>query len=135
MAHIPDSVIKLLEGGHTFWVATATRDGIPNIAIKGSGAAADKEHLYFADVFSKKTRRNLEDNPNVAIGIYDPDTYLAVQVKGQAAMSDSGALYEKVVDMLRQRAPSLQPPTYVVEITVESVWDMSAGPNAGERIA
>lgn len=135
MAHLPENVIKVLQGGHTLWVATATTNGYPNITIKGSGAVADSEHLYFADLFSKKTRTNLEQNPFVAIGIHDPESHVAVQVKGHVILSDGGALYEKVVAAIKAKAPGLPAPKYVVEVTVESVWDMTPGPNAGNQIA
>jgi len=135
MAHLPENLKSLMEGGHVIWVATADSDGCPNIAIKGSGAVADSEHLYFADLFSQKTRANLASNPQVAIGIHDAEKHLALQVKGRAILSDSGALYDTVVARLKEKMPSLRAPTYVVEIAVESVWDMTAGPNAGNRIA
>jgi len=135
MAQLPDKVVKLLEAGHVFWVATATSEGYPNVAIKGSGAVADSEHLYFADLFSKKTRANLEQNPVVAIGIHDTENHVAVQVKGRATLSDSGVLYDAVVARIKEKLPSLHSPTYVVEIAVDSVWDMTAGPNAGNQIA
>ncbi|MDR3711084.1 MAG: pyridoxamine 5'-phosphate oxidase family protein [Capsulimonadaceae bacterium] len=135
MARIPEKIVTLLEGGHAFWVATASADGWPNIAIKGSGAVADPEHLFFADLFSKKTRVNLEHNPLVAVAIHDAEKHIAVQVKGRATLSESGPLYDTVVARLAEKAPSLPKPKYVVEIAVESVWDMTAGPNAGERIA
>ena len=135
MAQLPDKLVKLLEGGHTFWVATATSDGVPNIAIKGSGALADNERLFFADLFSKKTRANLEQNPIVAIGIHDAENHVAVQVKGRTTLSESGPLYDTVVAALKVKAPSLPAPKYVVEIAVESVWDMTAGPNAGNQLA
>lgn len=135
MAHLPENVVNVLSGGHMLWVATATTDGYPNITIKGSGAVADSEHLYFADLFSRKTRANLEQNPVVAIGIHDAEGHVAVQVKGRATLSDSGALYDKVVETLRVKAPGLPAPKYVVEVAVDSVWDMTPGPNAGNQIA
>jgi hypothetical protein len=135
MAQLPEKVINLFEGGHAIWVATAAADGVPNIAIKGSGVVIDSEHLLFADLFSRKTRSNLEQNPNVAIGIHDAAAHVAVQIKGRATMSDSGPLYEKTVAAIKAKAPSLPAPKYVVEIAVESVWDMTAGPNAGNQLA
>ena len=134
MAQLPANVAQMLEGGHTIWVATASTDGCPNIAIKGSGAIAENGHLYFADLFSKKTRANMEQNPRVAVGIYDTDNHVAVQVKGRAKLSDNGSLYDTVVARLREKMPQLPAPKYVVEITVDSVWDMNAGPNAGNQI-
>ncbi|HEY3329800.1 MAG TPA: pyridoxamine 5'-phosphate oxidase family protein [Capsulimonadaceae bacterium] len=133
MAHLPGKVVSLFEGGHIIWVATAAADGTPNIAVKGSGFASDSEHIFFADLFSNKTRANLEQNPIVAIGIYDAN--IAVQVKGRATMSASGPLYDRVLAAIRAKAPAVPAPKYVVEVAVESVFDMTAGPNAGVKLA
>jgi predicted pyridoxine 5'-phosphate oxidase superfamily flavin-nucleotide-binding protein len=135
MAHLPDNVAKLLKDGHLVWVATIGVDGWPNVAVKGASSVADSEHLIFTDVFSKKTRANLEHNPMVAVGIHDSDNEIAVQVKGRATLWDKGPLYESTAARFAAKHPSASPPKYIVEIAVESVWDMTAGPNAGEKIA
>jgi hypothetical protein len=80
MAQIPENVKEMLRGGHNVWVATIGADGWPNVAIKGSGALLDDEHIYFADIFSKKTRDNLLSNGRVAVGIFAADKKVAVRV-------------------------------------------------------
>jgi len=135
MAHLPANVVELLNGGHVVWVATIGPDGWPNIAIKGSGALVDSEHIFFADLFSKKTRDNLLSNPIVAVGIYDHDKRIAIQVKGHATLLDSGALYDEAAKKIAAKQAHLPPVKYVVEIVVESIWDMGAGPTAGDRLA
>ncbi len=135
MAKLPEQVTELLKGGHNVWVATIGEDGWPNVAIKGSGALLDDQHIYFADIFSKKTRNNLLYNSKVAVGIFDPDKKVAVQVKGVADMVQQGELFDKVSEAIVGLQMGLPPITYVVRILVDSVWDMTAGPNAGEKIA
>ncbi|GAB4253913.1 MAG: hypothetical protein Kow00122_11920 [Thermoleophilia bacterium] len=135
MAKLPEQVIELLKGGHNVWVATIGEDGWPNVAIKGSGALLDDEHIYFADIFSKKTRSNLLYNSRVAVGIFDPEKKVAVQVKGVADMVEKGELFDKVSAAIAGLQMGLPPITYVVRILVDSVWDMTAGPKAGERIS
>ncbi|MCZ7664391.1 MAG: pyridoxamine 5'-phosphate oxidase family protein [Thermoleophilia bacterium] len=135
MAKLPEQVTELLKGGHNVWVATIGEDGWPNVAIKGSGALLDDQHIYFADIFSKKTRNNLLYNSKVAVGIFDPDKKVAVQVKGMADMVQQGELFDKVSEAIVGLQMGLPPITYVVRILVDSVWDMTAGPNAGEKIA
>ena len=135
MATIPDNVKEVMAQGHNVWVATIGEDGWPNVAIKGSGALLDDEHIFFADIFSKKTRENLLFNSKVAVGIYDADSRVAVQVKGVADMIETGELFDKVNKQLEALQMGLPPAKYVVRIQVDSVWDMSGGPNAGERIA
>lgn len=134
MATIPDNVKELLRKGHNVWVATIGEDGWPNVAIKGSGALLDDEHLYFADIFSRKTRENLLFNSKVAVGVFDPDERVAVQVKGTADMIQTGELFDKVTKQMADLQMGLPPVVYVVRILVDSVWDMSVGPKAGERI-
>lgn len=134
MVKLPDNAVEILRGAHQCWVATVGSDGMPNVAVKGSGLLIDPEHLYFADIFSKKTRANLENNPNVAVGIHIPDSRLAVQVKGKAKLLHSGELFDEVATKIAERQ-ILPPIHYVVQVTIESVYDMSAGTHAGEQIA
>lgn len=134
MAKLPDNVKEILQGGHNVWVSTIGEDGWPNVAIKGSGALLDDEHIYFADIFSKKTRNNLLFNSKVAVGIFDPEKRVAVQVKGVADMIQTGPLFDKVQEQMSSVMKNLPPVTYVVRILVDSIWDMGAGPTAGDRI-
>lgn len=134
MAQIPENVQELLRGGYNVWVASIGEDGWPNVAIKGSGALLDDEHVYFADLFSKKTRDNLLYNSRVAVGVYSADKKVAVQLKGVADMVQAGELFDKVTAQMEALQMGLPPVEYVVRILVDSVWDMSAGPKAGEKI-
>jgi len=136
MTRIPQQLHDLLAGGHDVWVATVGPDGMPNVSIKGSGALLDDEHLYFADMFSHKTRENLEHDPRVAVGIYDCERKVAMQVKGHAEPIDHGEVFDRITEQLcAQAEPFPCPPVkYVVRITVDSVWDMTPGPHAGEEM-
>jgi hypothetical protein len=58
---IPAELVEFIKGKQG-WVATAAKDGTPNLSIKGSLRVLDEEHLVFADLSSLKTRRNLEEN-------------------------------------------------------------------------
>ena len=76
--------------GKQGWVATAARDGTPNVSIKGSLRVLDDEHLLFADIFSLKTRKNLQENPKVAIMVYDAESRRGYAFKGTAEQTASG---------------------------------------------
>ena len=136
MTTIPKDLHDLLAGGHIVWVATVGPDGMPNVSIKGSGALLDDEHLYFADMFSLKTRENLAHDNRVAVGIHDPERGVAMQVKGHAELLDHGDVFDRVNEGLKaaSAAAQLPPMKYVVRITVDSVWDMGPGPHAGEEL-
>ena len=132
MTRIPKEVQEFLSG-KLAWVATAAADGTPNTTPKGSVRVIDDEHVVFADLFSLKTRANLQANPKVGITVIDPQTHKGYQIKGSAEMLESGPLFEQMAEALK-KSP-MPPLKYVVRITVESVYDQSVGPEAGKRIA
>jgi uncharacterized protein len=130
---IPEKVRGFL-AGKVGWVGTASASGMPNIALKGSLRVLDGEHLLFADLFSKKTRANLEENPKVAVMVTDAETHEGYLFKGTAELLSDGPIYQKVAEELRKSPKKLPDPRYVVRIAVEEVYDQSLGPNAGTRI-
>ena len=79
---IPSEIQEFLKGKQG-WVATAARDGTPNVSIKGSLWLLDDEHLLFADLFSLKTRKNLQENPKVAIMVYEDASDGGTNSKGR----------------------------------------------------
>ncbi len=134
MVKIPKEVQEFLTGKMA-WVATAAPDGMPNTTPKGSAKVLDDEHIVFADLFSQKTRANLKANPKVAVTAIDMNTGKGYQIKGSAEMLESGPLFERMAEELKKAPMKMPPLQYVVYITVEGVYDQSAGPEAGKQIA
>ncbi len=131
---IPTEVREFLKD-KAGWVATAAKDGTPNVSIKGSLRLLDDEHLVFADLYSLKTRKNLQENPKVAVMVYEDGSRRGFMIKGSAEQIAKGPLYDQVAEGMKKAMPQLPPPKYVVRITAESVFDQSAGPNGGRQLA
>ena len=131
---VPDEIKQFLQGKQG-WVATASSDGTPNIAIKGSLRLLDDEHLMFADLFSKKTQKNLSENPKVAVMVYDEQAHKAYMFKGASEAITEGPLFDQVVEGIKKMPMQLPEPRAVVRITVEAIFDQSGGPEAGKQIA
>jgi predicted pyridoxine 5'-phosphate oxidase superfamily flavin-nucleotide-binding protein len=134
MVSIPKYVQDFLPG-KLAWVATASRDGQPNVTPKGSLKLLDEHHVLFADLFSLKTRKNLEENAKVAVTVVDTATAKGYQLKGIAEVVTSGPLLEETSKQLKESPRGLPPLHHVVKITVESVFDQSVGRDAGKQIA
>ena len=134
MVIIPKHVQDFLPG-KLAWVATASRDGQPNVTPKGTLKLLDEHHVLFADLFSLKTRKNLEENAKVAVTVVDTATAKGYQLKGIAEVVTSGPLLEETSKQLKESPRGLPPLHHVVKITVESVFDQSVGPDAGKQIA
>lgn len=133
MAKIPREIQEFVKGQQA-WVATASPDGMPNTTPKGTVRIIDDEHIVFADLFSLKTRENLEKNPKIAVTVIDFQKFKGYQFKGTAEMVSAGPIFDEMVEWLKQMPKKLPNPKYVVKIKVDSIFDQSVGPNAGKRI-
>ncbi len=134
MARIPEEVQEFVKNKMA-WVATASPDGVPNTTPKGTVRIIDDEHVVFADLFSLKTRDNLQKNPKAAVTVVDLEKHKGYQFKGSAQLVDSGPVFDQVVEQLKKAPKQLPHPKYVVIITVDSIFDQSVGPKAGQQIA
>ncbi|WP_455565218.1 pyridoxamine 5'-phosphate oxidase family protein [Methanosarcina barkeri] len=78
-----------------FPVATASKDGIPNVVPIGFCQLVDDETIWISDNFMSKSLANLKENPNVAVYVWGPDTGGCFQIKGKAEIISSGDKFEK----------------------------------------
>ena len=101
------------------FVATASKEGIPNVSPKGSVRVIDDDTLAFA-AMSGKTIRNLEENPNIGVAVADRAVTQGFQFRGKAKLEKSGAIYDTIAAELtaRQRPK----PELVVRITLTEVY-------------
>ena len=72
MAKITEEAREMIERFSPALVATAGRDGRPNVSPKGSFRVLDEEHVVFADIASPRTMANLRENPKIAAIVFDP---------------------------------------------------------------
>ena len=131
MTKIPQDLQEFIKGKMA-WVSTASPDGTPNATPKGSVRVIDDEHLAFADLFSCKTRANLQANPKVSVTVIDEKSRKGYQFKGSAELLATGPLFDQFAEQLKNR--SMPPLNYVVKITVESIYDQSIGADANKKI-
>jgi predicted pyridoxine 5'-phosphate oxidase superfamily flavin-nucleotide-binding protein len=134
MATISPEIQEFIKG-KLAWVATSSLEGIPNSTPKGTLKLIDNSHLVFADLFCCKTVENLKANPNVAVTVVDEHSYEGYQFKGLAELLTSGPLFDQVAEQVSHAHFKLPPLRYVVQLTVDSIYDQSVGPHAGKRIA
>ena len=130
---IPEDIQDFIKG-KLGWVATASSEGMPNVAIKGSLRVLDDENLMFTDLVSLKTRKNLEENPLVAVMVVDMESHKGFLLKGKAELIAEGDLYDQTAAAIADQKKGFPSPKYVVKIAVDSVFDQSVGPDAGKQI-
>ncbi len=100
-------------------IATSSGDGTPNVGPKGSMHVIDDETLAYSESTGKRTLRNLQENPKVAVLVMDHVKREGFQVKGIAELLTSGDLFQQVAR--RQEIKKRPQPKLVVRIRVEEI--------------
>lgn len=135
-----NNMVKLTEDMKTafskvkiFPVATASKDGVPNVVPMGFCQLIDDETIWIADNFMLKSLANLNENPNLAIYVWGPDTGGCFQVKGKADLVNSGEKFEKMRSIVHAAKPGL-PAKTLIEVKITEVFQCSPGPGAGKKL-
>ena len=97
MTTINDELKKAILEIKPSLMATASKDGHPNVSPKGSLRVHDDQHLIFADLRSPQTVKNLAENPHVsAIGL-NTTTMKGWRIWGKAVeIMTSGEIFDEL---------------------------------------
>jgi len=101
-------------------IATASKDGKPNVSAKGSFRVLDDDHVVFADISSPRTIANLKENPQVSVLVIHPKSMRGCRIWGKGEIIDSGELFDQ---MSKEFAELNLKVNHVVKITVEETQD------------
>ncbi len=95
--------VKEVINNNIVHLATSSKDGKPNVVPVGLCRAISDHELLIVDVHFKKTRKNLEENPQVAIAVEALEELRAYQLKGEAKIFSQGEVYEKALEIMKEQ--------------------------------
>lgn len=150
-AVLAEEVVEFMASGVDVYVATRDAELEPEAVLAmGIRAHDDRKRVtvYIPAPFAGPTRKNLEHNGQVAITLERPGDALAVQLKGRSLgikPSDDidrerqlvfrSALVEQLAVAGVPRATTRRLvwwPSVAVEVEVDSIFQQTPGPKAGE---
>lgn len=117
-----------------FPVATASRDGIPNVIPMTFVQLVSDDTIWIGDNYLLKTLANVRENPHLAIFIYDAELKRCFQIKGSAEVLTSGPDFEKMRDRIRAKNEKL-PAKSLVVVRITEVFECYYGATAGKKIS
>ena len=97
MAKLPENVIKFLHNQHFVIVSTIDADGTPHNSCKGVVRIDDDGTIYLLDLYTGKTRANLEKNPAISISAVDEHKFKGYSLKGKAKIINEQELKSHIV--------------------------------------
>ncbi len=117
MGKLDETAKKLLGEIRPALIATASKDGKPNVSAKGSFRVLDDDYVAFNDMNSPRTIANLKENPQVSIICLDSNRR-SCRIWGTAEVLDSGSLYDESAAAMAARNMK---PKHVVRVKVDEV--------------
>jgi hypothetical protein len=108
MAKISSEIMELIKDQEsTKIVATANKDGVSNVTVKGSLMIIDDETLVFADLYGSKSRtfNNLMDTKKMSVLVFKAPMkppFPTYQIKGTLAdYQTSGSTFEQFAKVIK----------------------------------
>lgn len=133
MVKMPPEVREVLQKQKPIPIATASKNGVPNVVFIGFLKILDEENIMIGDNFFNKTARNLDENPRISILCYDAESKRSYQIKGSVKVHKSGPQFEEMRKWVLGVKPQM-PAKACVMVKVEEVFDSKSGPEAGKKI-
>ncbi len=126
-AKIKDSLMNVKH----LYLATASKDGTPNVIIVGAWKLMDDESVLISDQFFLKTFKNLQENPKVSFAFWgDKGGY---QIKGMASIHKDDKVFADDIEFMKVKYPKLTPKSAVL-VKFTEVYVLKGGPDAGKKI-
>ncbi len=97
LSEMAEYVDRAQEDGLTCLVATASKDGQPNLAFKGSVMVWDTDHLAFWERAHGETLNHLRENPRIAAVYRNRAAGKAWRFWGVAELHASGDLRDRIM--------------------------------------
>jgi predicted pyridoxine 5'-phosphate oxidase superfamily flavin-nucleotide-binding protein len=116
-----------------FSFATASKNGIPNVAPLASVQLAADDTIWIGDNYMFKTLANVRENPHGALYIWDPEKKRCFQIKGTVMVKTSGPEYEKIKAQIKAKGPHY-PAKGLLILKITEVYECTPGPGAGKKV-
>ena len=135
MTRLTQDMKDVMEKTRGYAVATCTKGGLPNVVPIHFVKILSDNEMMMADIFMKKTFENIQENPIVAISVWDWDVKprKGYQFKGTPRIETSGRIYDMAVEMVKAEKPDLTPKSAII-LKITDIFVTSPGPNAGKNV-
>ncbi len=124
---------EVFAGQKIFAAATASKNGIPNVAPVATVQLITDDTIWIGDNYMVKTLANVRENPHLALYIWDPEKRRCFQIKGTVTVKTSGPDYEKIKAQIKEKGPHY-PAKGLLIVTITEVFECTPGSLAGKKI-
>jgi uncharacterized protein len=116
---IDDDARAVVESAHLVFAATVTPDGEPNLSPKGTIRVWDDRHLFFLDIASPNTRRNLAHHPKIELNVVEHLSRRGYRFFGTATLHRDDDIFREAMRRVFHEEKAAYPVECVVLIEVD----------------
>ena len=122
-----EKINNALADGVPGMVATASKDGVPQISMKGSVTVYDEQTLAYWERSKRSALKNVNENPNILVFYRNPGERLNWRFHGTTIIHETGDIRDDVMSKTPQaeldRDPELS--GFAVLVKVDKITEMS----------
>jgi len=133
MVELTPEMKEMFAKAPVYPLATASKDGVPNVAPMKSVWLIDDRTIWVADNYMNKSLANMRENPKAAIYIWGPETKGCIQIKGDVEILTAGPEYEKMRADVKAKSDKY-PAKSLIRITITDVYSCAPGAGAGNKL-
>ena len=116
-----------------FMVATIDSDGKPNSVPVGLAKIIAHNEIMVVDNLMVKTRKNIEQNPNVAITCWSGKDGYGYQLKGKARVETPDKFFGNSVKWIKEKGSPSNPKAIIV-VRVEEGYYVGKGKDSSKNL-
>ena len=115
-------IVKSIDKSVLCWVATVSKDGVPNVSPKECFTHYGEENIIFANIASPQTVQNIKQNENTCVSFIDILVQKGFQVKGKAQIiGKNDSEFTEMYKILDKMTKGKFPFNTITKVTIEQV--------------
>jgi len=131
MVKVTEEIKESLKNTKIAYLATAAKDGTPNVVPIAALKFLDDETLLISDQYFGKTLKNLRENPKIALAWWGDKG--GFQIKADITIHTDGEIFKQNVEWAHSIKETLNPKSAIVG-KITDVYIVKSGPDAGKKI-
>jgi predicted pyridoxine 5'-phosphate oxidase superfamily flavin-nucleotide-binding protein len=133
MVKLNDEMKAVFSKVKLFPIATASKDGVPNVVPIAFVQLVGDDTLWIGDNYMVKSLANVRENPHLAVYVYDPEVKRCFQIKGNVQVLTSGADFEKMKGIIKAKNEKY-PAKALLIVKITEVFECTPGATAGKKM-
>ena len=131
MSEVMEKIKESLENTKVAYLATASKEGTPNVVPIAAVKFLNDETLLISDQYFGKTLKNLEENPKIALTWWGEKG--GFQIKAEITIHKDDEIFRKNVEWVHTIKETINPKSAIVG-KITNVYIVKSGTDAGKKI-